>query len=217
MKFLALIAVTLLNAAGPAAKPAVSQAAADASLENLQASWDKTTSYEADFIQTIKSKTPGLDEEPSRGVIAVEKPLKMRWEDKTAKATQLLNGKEYWEITENTRRKSRAVTHEADVSKNLAKSSLQVLAGTGKFKDFYKVKLVKENEREAVLELIPKAGGNETLTARLDKNGYVLRTLTTESPDSTVTVEFKNIKRNLPFSEKTFRYEKQANDAFEER
>lgn len=199
------------------ASAATSAPSADAALDKLQASWDETKSYEADFIQTVKSKNSGLEDESSHGTVKVEKPLRMRWEDKVSHTTQLLNGGEYWEITENARRGSRQVTHSKDVSKSLAKSSLQVLAGNGKLKEFYKVKLARDTDREALLELKPKAGGNETLIAKIDKNGYVLRTLTTESPDSKVVVEFKNIKRNLPFSQNAFQYEKKPNDVYSER
>lgn len=191
-------------------------AAADP-IDLLQKSWDETKSYRADFTQTVKSKGSGIDEEPTSGTLSVAKPDRLRWEDKTTKTTQLLNGKEYWDISENARRKSRAVNHYPDVSKSVAKSSLQVLAGTGKFKDFYKVKLVSDGPKEAVLQLKPKTDSGETLIAKIDKNGYVLRSLTTDSADSQVVVVFKNVKRNPTFEDKVFKYEAQPNDVLNTR
>lgn len=186
-------------------------------IDLLQKSWDETKSYRADFTQTVKSKGSGMDEEPTSGTLSVVKPDRLRWEDKTSKTTQLLNGKQYWDISENARRKSRTVNHYPDVSKSVAKSSIQVLAGTGKFKDFYKVKLVSDSPKEAVLQLTPKTDSGETLIAKIDKNGYVLRSLTTDSADSQVVVVFKNTKRNARFDAKVFTYEAQPNDVLNTR
>jgi chaperone LolA len=189
----------------------------ESALAKLQASWDETKSYSADFTQTVKSKGTGMDEDPSSGTLSVVKPNKLRWEDKTAHTTQILNGKQHWEISENVRRKSRTVTHRPDVSALMARSALAILAGAGKFKDFYKVKLVSQNAKEAVLELIPKTDASETLIAKIDKNGYVLRSLTTDSADSKVIVEFHNIQRGAKFGDKLFEYEKRENDVFQTR
>lgn len=198
-----------------ASKPKMDPAAAEAALAKLQASWDETRSYQADFTQSVHSKAIILEEEPVQGTLSVIKPNQLKWEDKTTHVTQLLNGNEYWEITENPRRKSRSVTHRPDVSRSLAKTSLAILVGRGKFQDFYKVKLKSENAKEAVLEMVPKTDSNETLIAKIDKNGYVLRSLTTESQDSRVVVEFKNTQRNPELPETLFQYEKQPNDVFQ--
>ncbi len=198
---------------------ALSWAGADseAALAKLQASWDETKSYSADFKQTVKSKGTGMDEDPSLGTLSVVKPDKLRWEDKTAHTTQILSGKQHWDIAENARRKSRTVTHRPDVSSLMARSALAILVGAGKFKDFYRVKLVSQNAKEAVLELVPKTDASETLIAKIDKNGYVLRSLTTDSADSKVVVEFSNIQRGAKFEDKLFEYEKRENDVFQTR
>ncbi len=203
----ALLAVSCQSL--PATKP---ESASSAAIEALQKSWEGTQSYEAQFTQTIESKGTGIPEEPSSGVLSVVKPDKLRWEDKTAKTVQILNGDDLWDIVENPRRKSRAVTHHTDVTKSLAKSSLQILAGRGKFVDFYKVKLLSETPKEAVLQLIPKTDTNETLIAKIDKSSYVLRSLTTDSKDSKVVVVFDKIRRNPKFPKQLFTYEKQPND-----
>lgn len=189
----------------------------DAALAKLQAAWDETKSYQAEFTQTVKSKGTGLTEDPSEGTLSVIKPDKLRWEDRTAKTTQILNGDEHWDITENTRRKSRTVTYTPNIHKVMGKSALAILSGRGKFKDYYQVKLVSETPKEAVLRLVPKTDSNETLIAKIDKNGYVLRSLTTEAQDSQVVLEFKKIQRNATFPEKHFSYEKQPNDVFQTR
>jgi chaperone LolA len=189
----------------------------DKALAKLQEAWDETKSYQADFTQTVKSKGSGLDEDPSSGTLSVVKPNKLRWEDKTSKASQILNGKQHWEIAENVRRKSRTVTHRADVSGLMARSALAILVGAGKFKDFYNVKLLSQDSKKATLQLIPKTDASETLIAEIDKNGYVLRSLTTDSADSKVVVEFKNIQRNTKFPDKLFEYEKRDGDVFQTR
>lgn len=192
-------------------------APSDKALDKLQAAWDQTKSYQADFTQNVTSKGSGMQEDPGEGTLTVVKPNRLRWEDRAAHTLQILNGKKHWDIAENVRRKSRTVTHREDISALMAKSALAILAGNGKFKEYYKVKLVSETDKEAVLQLNPKTDTSETLIAKIDKNGYVLRSLTTESSDSKVVVEFKNIKRNATFPDDLFVYKKQENDVFETR
>ncbi len=189
----------------------------DASLDALQSAWDETKSYRADFTQSVHSKAAALEEDAARGTITVVKPDKLRWEDTTNNTTQLLNGEDYWEITSNPRRKSRTVTHTPKVSAMVGKTALAILTGRGKFKEFYRVKLLEDSPAEARLQLKPKAGGAETLIAKIDKKGYVLRSLTTDSPDSKVVVEFTNIQRNSTFPEKLFCYVKLDGDVFQTR
>lgn len=187
-----------------------------AAIERLQASLAQTTSYEAQFTQTVHSKGMGA-EDPSTGTLSVIKPDKLRWEDKTTLVTQILNGDEYWELTENKRRKSRTVTYQKGVRKHLSKTSFSILSGNGKFQDFYVVKLLSESPSEAVLGLTSKAPPHESLIAKIDKNGYVLRSLTTETPDSKVVLEFSQIRRNPRFEPERFRYVKQDGDVFQSR
>jgi chaperone LolA len=207
----------LLPAALLLAAPSKKQAAADAALEKLQSSWDETRSYQADFTQTVQSKATQLMEEPVVGSLAVIKPDRLRWEDKTSQTTQILNGKEYWEISKTPRRPSRTVIYRPDVSRGLGQTSFAILAGKGKFQDFYTVKFKSETPKEAVLQFTPHGETSETLIAKIDKNGYVLRSLTTDSQDSRVVVEFKNIQRNPALDKKLFQYEKEENDVFQTR
>jgi outer membrane lipoprotein-sorting protein len=208
-----LLALLLLLA--PFGKTAVKEKES-AAIERLQASLAETASYEAEFTQTVHSKGMG-PEDPSSGTLSVIKPDKLRWEDRTTFVTQILSGDEYWELTENRRRKSRTVTYQKGVRKRLAKTSFSILSGNGKFQDFYGVKLVSESPTEAVLRLTSKAPPHESLIAKIDKNGYVLRSLTTETPDSKVVLEFSRIRRNPRFEPERFRYVKQDGDVFQSR
>jgi outer membrane lipoprotein-sorting protein len=211
MKTLLLCLLPALIYAKPAAKPTT------AALDRLQASWDETKSFDAEFTQTIHSKGAGLPDEPASGTLSVTKPNQLRWEDRTSKVTQLIDGDEYWEITENRRKKNRTVTYSKGLQKKLGGTAFSILVGKGKFKDFYKVKLVSDTDKEAILSLTPLTETNETLIAKIDKNGYVLRSLTTESPDSKVVLEFSQIRRNPSFEPERFRYVKQASDIFQTR
>jgi outer membrane lipoprotein-sorting protein len=210
-----LLALSLFLAPPSFAKPAP-DSKETAAVERLQASLAQTASYEADFTQTVHSKGMG-PEDPSSGTLSVIKPDMLRWEDRTSSVTQILNGDEYWELTENKRRKSRTVTYQKGVRKHLAQTSFAVLSGSGKFQDFYKVKLLSESPTEAQLQLIAKAPPHESLIAKIDKNGYVLRSLTTETPDSKVVLEFSQIRRNPRFEPERFRYVKQDGDVFQSR
>lgn len=185
---------------------------ANSAIDEVQASWDKTLTYQADFKQTVRSKRLGTNQE-STGKIWVKKPGKLRWQDDTAGATQILNGKKLWNIQENRRRKKNIVDVYADVSGQFDTKAFDFLAGKIDFKKSYRASIVKNEKDGLVLKLAPLTGEpGESYLAEIIKPSYVLRALTTESADSHAKIEFSQIKTGMELSDTEFEYVPKSTD-----
>ena len=104
-----------------------------------------------------------------------------------------MNGKKLVLVQENRRRKNRAIDIYSDLSKAVDTRPLRFLAGKAKFKDVYNIRLVSQNGTQFELKLVPKEDSSETLIAEIDKNSYFPRSLTTDSVDSKVRIDFSGM------------------------
>jgi outer membrane lipoprotein-sorting protein len=180
-------------------------------IDKLQKNWDQTASYQADFKQVIFAKGIGTRDESS-GTVYVVKPSKLRWETPETGSTEILNGNKLYLIQEKQRRKTREVDVFPDVSKAVDGNSLSFLAGKAKFRDRYNVELLSEDSKQAQVKLTPKKGDGETLIAEIDKASYVLRSLTSESVDTRVRIDFSNVKANAELDDKLFNFKPKSTD-----
>ncbi len=174
-------------------------------VERLQTSWDEAKSYKAKFKQVLFYKRMGTREE-SVGTLYVSKPGKMRWESDTDGVVQIMNGKKLWVIKPNKRRGIQIVDVFSDLKKIMDPRPLAFLSGTGKFKELYEVELISENAKLAELKFFPKTAATDSLIAEIDKESYLLRSLTTDSSDSRARTEFTHTEVNPSLDEKLFEY-----------
>ena len=194
-------------------KPLPKPSALDSIIDKFQKTWDETKSYQAKFKQSVVSKEMGGTPEETTGQLIVQKPGKLRWESDTDKSTQILNGTRLISIQENLRRKTKTVDIYKDVTRGMDTKALQFLAGRSDFRETYKIDLVKDSTSMAQLKLVPKTGTTtETYIAEIDKNSYFLRSLTTETADSRVRLEFLDVKANIVIDEKSFDYTPSSTD-----
>jgi len=181
-------------------------------LDKLQKTWDATRSYQTQFKQKVTSKL-SKSTDVVEGTLSVMKPGKLRWEEVGTGNLQILNGKEVYLIQPNPIRKSRTVDIYTDVNKMLAQRALSFLTGEGKFETFYNVSLVTQAKDQLSLKFIPKdTKAQETLVAEIDKNSYFLRSLSSETVDSKVQLEFSTIRMNVALDETLFSYVPEPND-----
>ena len=184
-------------------------------VSSMQKAWDETQSFQADFKQTVTSKQLKTKDETT-GTVSVVKPLKIRWDSQSDNSIQILNGEKLIQITENTRRKTRSVNIYKNVSKKGDVKILKFLSGKNRFKELYDPKLAGETKTAYKLKLLDKSNPGDVTLAEIDKKSYVLRALTTESADSTVTVDFSNIRTNVKIENAQFEYEKGPKDVVHE-
>ena len=147
------------------------------------------------------------DNEESSGEVSIEKPGKIRWEVKSEGKLQILNGKKLIHVHIPKRRKGNVVDIYQNISKELDTQSLSFLSGTDEFKSNYVLNIIKNSEKVVEVKLIPKnATASSTYIAEFDKASYLLRSLSTESADSTVRTEFSDIRINVFFDPEVFDY-----------
>lgn len=197
--------------AGPAKKPATPAEDATSAIDKLQKNWDGQKSWEADFKQVIFAKSLG-DRDETGGKIYVSKPDKLRWETPDRGNTEILNGNQLWLVQDNQRRKTRTVDYWKDVSKAVDAASLSFLSGKSKFKDRYTVTVLGDDQKQVSVRLVPKKGEGDTLIAEISKPSYLLRSLTTESVDTRVRIDFSNVKSNIDLDDKLFTFKASSSD-----
>ena len=180
-------------------------------LEKLQKSWDEAQTYEAKFKQVLFAKRLGTRDE-TEGTIFVSKPGKLRWESSTDGTVQLLNGNELKVIQKNKRRGTVVVDIYKDLKKVMDSKPLSFLSGKARFTDLYKVKILNETPEKVEMKFTPKHDSNETLVAEIDKESYLLRSLTSETVDSRVRTEFSGTKTNVKLDDKIFEYKPAPTD-----
>lgn len=196
--------------AGGSKSPKDPHQVATKAVNSLQKSWDKTKTFSAQFKQVVFAKRLGTREESS-GKVLIDKPSKLRWESE-AEGTQILNKKALTVITENKRRGTRTVDIYPNAAKAVDSLIFRFLSGETKFKKIYNYKYLGENSRTVTLKFTPKKDRKETLVAEFDKERYLLQTLTSETPDSRVRIEFRGIQTNEKLDDKLFEYQKKKDD-----
>lgn len=206
MSFLLSLFTTLALSATQAPK-----GSAETILAKFQQTWDNTATYQATFKQTVFSKQMGTSD-LSEGELYVEKPSRLRWDTRSEGSLQILNGKTLTNVQTNARRKNRVVDIYRDVSKVLGSAPLKFLSGKAKFKDIYQIKLIAQTPEVAEMKLTPKGKGEDSLVVAVDKKSFFLKSLTTESVDSRVKIEFFDIKTNVKLDEKLFAFQPEAKD-----
>ncbi len=180
-------------------------------LDRLQKAWDAAETYEAAFHQTVFSKRLGTRDESS-GTLSVVKPSKLRWDSKTDGTVQIMNANQLVVIAKNKRRGTTVVDVYKDLSKVMNSKPLSFLSGKAKFGDMYRVELLSETPAMAEMRFTPKTDSAETLVAEIDKESYLLRSLTSETVDSRVRTEFSGTKTNVKLEDKLFEYKPNASD-----
>jgi len=181
----------------------------------LQKSWDDAKTYQAQFTQVVNSKHLGTKDE-NKGTISVAKPDRLRWESQTEGNTQILNGKKLVNLQENKRRKTRTVDIYNDIKKRVGGTALNFLAGKAKFNDLYTIKIISEKPKVVELKLTPKKEGEEPMIVEVNKATYLLTSLTTESAESKVRIEFSNIKTNVKLDDQLFEFKPLPTDVVHE-
>ncbi len=203
----ALAACLPLLAVTPAKKPPP----ANAIIDGLQKTWDAAKTYEAKFKQKVTAKHLGTEDE-SEGTVSVSKPNRLRWVSSTDDSVQILNGNKLTNIRHNKRRQTTEVDIYAQAGKAVDSKLLKFLSGKAKFKTLYQFELTSETPEIAAIKFVGKAGDGESLIAEIDKKSYVLRSLTSDSSDNLVRIDFADIRTNVKLDAKLFEYQPKKSD-----
>jgi outer membrane lipoprotein carrier protein len=177
-------------------------------VKKLQAFYDGTNDFQADFEQVYKHKLYN-EEKTSSGKVYIQRPGKMRWEyKKPEKKVFVADGTYIWMYEEAIHQ----VTKQALASSDLP-VAITFLVGEGKLEDEFTAKLVPHEKFNAkgklVLELTPKKANAQykKLLFIVDKKTVqVERTIIIDASGNTNTMRFKNPQINKGIPAKKFEF-----------
>jgi outer membrane lipoprotein carrier protein len=181
------------------------QAASVADLvQRLQARYDSTAGFRADFTQEVESATLGQKVE-SRGTVVFKKPGRMRWEFSEPKQTLVSDGVFLWFYQPAEKQVLKAPFQQAFTSSTPA----SFLLGVGRLEQDFTVSLTGETEDAYQLRLTPKkdaeAIGLLDLTVSA-KTFDILQATVTDPLGNVTRLRFTNIDRAAPLDDALFRF-----------
>jgi outer membrane lipoprotein carrier protein len=174
--------------------------------QRLQARYDTTKNFRADFRQETKVAALGQGEE-SFGNVVFMKPGRMHWEFQSPQPqTMIADGTTLWIYQPADRQVLKAPFTAAFVST----TPVSFLAGVGRIKDDFKVEQDTHgcNAQRIYLKLVPKnAGDVGGLTLAVMRSTYdIVEASVTDPVGNVTTLSFSNIQRNLDLPDDEFRF-----------
>ncbi len=181
------------------ARPAAAELAA-----RLQARYDETRAFHADFVQEVRSAALGRTL-TSRGHVYFEKPGRMRWEFAEPQQTLIADGASFWlyQPAENQVIKTpfrRAFDSQTPIS---------FLTGVGRLEADFAVSPQGETEHVHRLRLLPKrdAAAVGHLDVEVDKATFdILQATVTDPLGNTTRLRFSNVERVDDLDDEMFRF-----------
>jgi len=184
---------------------ALSQAASVSDIvAKLQARYDSTSGFHADFSQEVESATLGQKVE-SRGTVVFKKPGRMRWEFAEPKQTLVSDGEFFWlhQPADNQVIK----TPFRQVFSSTTPASF--LLGVGQLEKDFTITLAAENKDTYQLRLTakadPEAIGVLDLTVNV-KTFDIEQAVVTDPLGNITRLRFSNIDRTTPIQDDAFHF-----------
>jgi outer membrane lipoprotein carrier protein len=184
--------------------------APDAIVKKLQARYETTAAFRADFTQRMTvSSVEDADEQ--RGVVAFKKPGKMRWDFRTPDEQQIISdGTTIWIYQPADKQVIKAPFRAAFVSS----TPISFLTGVGKITDDFTA------QRDArgctadrlYVKLLPKQSQDlGALALGVDRANYdIVEAAVTDPIGNVTTLSFSNLQRNVDIAESEFTFEAPA-------
>jgi outer membrane lipoprotein carrier protein len=164
--------------------------ALDDVVNGLQAFYEKTDSFKADFTQEVKRRYKPGEGVKRSGTVYFMKPGKMRWDYKTPEPVYYVSdGETLWvyEPREN-------VAYRGDIKGSRMASTMKFLFGAGKLRDEFEITMGEApSEGTIALEMMPRNGeqGYKKLVLVVDAKTYEIReSRLTDPADDTSTIAF---------------------------
>lgn len=198
-----LLPVVWLAAAPAPAKPAEMTPEVRSLVQRMQAFYEKTTDFTADFRQDYAYKTFGRTV-TSTGTVAFQKPAKMRWEYLTpSKRTFVLSGDRIYALDPDAQTLTKALLPQSQLS-----ASVTFLWGRGKLAEEFQIQRVECKECAGpLLSLVPKKPDSRFQEIRLEidpQMGQVRRSVVVDPDGSENAITYANFKTNVRLPKETF-------------
>ncbi len=171
-------------------------------VKKLQARYDSTTGFRADFTQEVESATLGQKVE-ARGKVFFKKPGRMRWEFVEPEQLLVSDGKFFWLYQPQDKQVIKTPFAQAFRSNSPA----SFLLGVGQITKDFTPNLQAQNGQTYTLRLTPKKDPEAIglLDLEVDTKTFDIVQATIIDPlGNTTRVRFANIDRKSPFDESLF-------------
>ena len=171
----------------------------------LQARYDETDGFRADFVQEVTSATLGQTLR-SRGQVFFKKPGRMRWEFTEPQQLLIADGSALWLYQPSERQVVKTPFQHAFNSQ----TPISFLTGVGRLEEDFSVLPQGETSSVYQLRLTPKQAAEAIglLDIEVSKETFdILQALITDPLGNTTRVSFTNIKRETALGDDLFRFE----------
>ena len=185
---------------------APSETTASATLvARLQARYDETAGFRADFVQEVSSATLGQTL-TSRGQVFFKKPGRMRWEFTDPQQLLIADGSALWLYQPSERQVIKTPFQYAFSSQ----TPVSFLTGVGRLEEDFSIMPQGESRSVHRLRLTPKQAAEAVglLDIEVSKETFdILQALITDPLGNTTRVSFTNIDRETALGDDLFRFE----------
>jgi outer membrane lipoprotein carrier protein len=176
-------------------------------VQRLQARYDTTKAFRADFTQVTTVAALGESEE-ARGTVAFKKPGKMRWDYRTPQEQLIVSdGTTLWIYQPAERQVLRAAFNAAFVST----TPVSFLAGVGRISDDFRAERDSRGctGERIYVKLVPKSAQDlGSLSLAADPVDFDIVEAAVTDPIGNVTVlDFANVARNVDIADGEFHFE----------
>ncbi len=171
----------------------------------LQARYDETDGFRADFVQEVTSATLGQTLR-SRGQVFFKKPGRMRWEFTEPQQLLIADGSALWLYQPSERQAVKTPFQHAFNSQ----TPISFLTGVGRLEEDFSVLPQGETSGVYQLRLTPKQAAEAIgrLDIEVSKETFdILQALITDPLGNTTRVSFTNIERETALGDDLFRFE----------
>lgn len=176
----------------------------------------QTSSFGANFTQTLRHKESGASENRS-GRLDFKKPFLIYWEvTNPEKETLVINEKSIWNYIPDEEIAYRYPVSVAQDSANI----IQVLTGQVSLDRDFEVKNLGKEKNLVKLQLYPKEPTVQLVEAMLwvnEKNGQIQRAAVTDFYGNTNDITLTDIERNKKLNDSFFDFKPPANIEIEDR
>jgi outer membrane lipoprotein carrier protein len=179
-------------------------ASVDNIVKQLQARYDSTAGFRADFTQEVESATLGQRVE-ARGTVIFKKPGRMRWEFNEPQQTLVSDGKFFWFYQPAEKQVLRTPFQQAFSSSTPA----SFLLGVGQLEQDFTVSLTSETSDVYQLRLTPRKDPEAIglLDLAVSTQTFDILQATVTDPLGNITrLRFSNIDRATPIDDTPFRF-----------
>lgn len=176
----------------------------DVIVKRLQARYDSTSGFRADFTQEVESATLGEKIE-SKGKVSFKKPGRMRWEFTVPDQLLVSDGTSFWFYRPADKQVLKTPFQQAFRSATPA----SFLLGVGRLTQDFTVVLSGETTDAYTLRLTPKKDPEAIgfLDLVVDAKTFdILQATVTDPLGNTTRLRFANIDRAAPLDDALFRF-----------